>query len=201
MAGGRKLEFDKQAVLEAAMQVFWKKGYVGASLADLTQSMGINKPSMYSAFGNKEALFLQATEHYIAHNAKSHEGYLFESGVPLGARLKHYLMSIVSAQCETDKPRGCLITLCAAEADSGALPDDAEALISKATRYIPILLESLFSQDEEAIQVGLDKDARTHALCLATMVCGTATMSRAGVSLQDLESVIDSTLKGMGFSY
>ncbi len=65
MAGGRKLEFDKEQALEAAMCVFWKKGFVGASLSDLTEGMGINKPSLYATFGNKEALFIQATQHYL----------------------------------------------------------------------------------------------------------------------------------------
>ena len=58
MTSGRKKLFDENTALNAAMDVFWQKGYVGASLADLTQRMGINKPSMYSAFGNKEALFV-----------------------------------------------------------------------------------------------------------------------------------------------
>ena len=61
MAGGRQRSFDKQQALENAMRVFWQKGFIGASLMDLTESMGINKPSMYAAFGNKEQLFIQAT--------------------------------------------------------------------------------------------------------------------------------------------
>ena len=60
MTSGRKREFDAEIALEAAMQVFWQKGYTGASLTDLIDSMGINKPSMYRAFGNKEALFVKA---------------------------------------------------------------------------------------------------------------------------------------------
>ena len=62
MSGGRKIAFDKQHALAAAMHVFWKKGFSGASLADLTTAMGINKPSLYAAFGNKESLFIQHYE-------------------------------------------------------------------------------------------------------------------------------------------
>lgn len=61
---GRPRAFDKQTALEKALEVFWIKGFDGASLSDLTSAMGINKPSMYSAFGNKEQLFLQAIEFY-----------------------------------------------------------------------------------------------------------------------------------------
>lgn len=61
---GRPRAFDKEVALEKALEVFWRKGYDGTSLADLTEAMGINKPSMYSTFGNKDQLFLQAIELY-----------------------------------------------------------------------------------------------------------------------------------------
>ena len=89
MAGGRKREFDKQNALNAAMKVFWNKGYLGASLTDLTEGMGINKPSMYSAFGNKEKLFLEATQYYIDHHAKPHAELLSEPGIDISRRVEN----------------------------------------------------------------------------------------------------------------
>jgi len=59
MAMGRPREFDVDKALDLALQVFWRKGYEGASMADLTETMGITKPSLYSAFGNKEELVSQ----------------------------------------------------------------------------------------------------------------------------------------------
>ena len=59
---GRPRAFDSEKALEKALEVFWRKGYDGTSLADLTEAMGINKPSLYSAFGNKEQLFIKAIE-------------------------------------------------------------------------------------------------------------------------------------------
>src|SRR5690606_36339529 len=56
--------FDMDTALEKALEVFWRKGYDGTSLSDLTEAMGINKPSLYAAFGNKEQLFLKAIELY-----------------------------------------------------------------------------------------------------------------------------------------
>src|ERR1700693_3521049 len=61
---GRPRSFDSDKALDAAMQVFWRKGYEGASLSDLTGAMGINRPSLYAAFGDKEALFRKALDRY-----------------------------------------------------------------------------------------------------------------------------------------
>ncbi len=59
---GRPRSFDREAALEAAMEVFWHKGFDAASLSDLTEAMGINPPSLYAAFGDKEKLYLEAVE-------------------------------------------------------------------------------------------------------------------------------------------
>src|SRR3977135_3622143 len=64
MAMGRPRAFDMDEALERALQVFWRKGYEGASLTDLTEAMGINPPSLYAAFGNKEGLFRKALDRY-----------------------------------------------------------------------------------------------------------------------------------------
>lgn len=64
MAVGRPREFNVDKALDRALKVFWRKGYEGASLPELTKAMGINRPSLYAAFGNKEALFQRAIERY-----------------------------------------------------------------------------------------------------------------------------------------
>ncbi|MER8829804.1 TetR/AcrR family transcriptional regulator [Mesorhizobium sp. M0938] len=61
---GRHREFDVEKVLDAALCVFWRKGYEGASYADLTEAAGVERPALYSAFGNKEALFRRALDRY-----------------------------------------------------------------------------------------------------------------------------------------
>jgi len=65
MAPGRPRAFDADRALDDAMRVFWRKGYNGTALSDLTQAMGINRPSLYAAFGNKEKLFLRALDRYF----------------------------------------------------------------------------------------------------------------------------------------
>src|SRR6202163_2274511 len=62
---GRPRSFDVDKALEAATLVFWRKGYEGTSLSDLTRAMGINRPSLYAAFGDKETLFRKALDRYV----------------------------------------------------------------------------------------------------------------------------------------
>src|SRR5712692_11317318 len=72
---GRPRAFDVDEALHLALEVFWRKGYEGASLPDLTRAMGINRPSLYAAFGNKEALFRKAIDRYDAGPA----GYTYKA--------------------------------------------------------------------------------------------------------------------------
>ncbi|MEV6254491.1 TetR/AcrR family transcriptional regulator [Nocardia sp. NPDC051911] len=65
MPGGRPRSFDIDSALDRALEVFWRYGYEGAALSDLTAAMGINRPSLYAAFGSKAELFDRALERYV----------------------------------------------------------------------------------------------------------------------------------------
>jgi AcrR family transcriptional regulator len=67
---GRPISFDKEVALEAAMLLFWERGFEGTSMADLTQAMGLNPSSIYAAFGDKHALFQLAVERYLDSRAQ-----------------------------------------------------------------------------------------------------------------------------------
>jgi len=198
VTSGRKKSFDENTALNAAMDVFWQKGYVGASLTDLTKRMGINKPSMYSAFGNKEALFVKATQCYIETKMKPHIELLFEEGVTLKQRLKNHMMSVVAMQCDSEQTKGCYLALCQSELVSGDIPEQAESLLKEAD-VMPIqLYTELFASDVKSIELGLDKNAQANGLALYTMLKGTASMARSGIDKSQLEYSIDSILAGIG---
>jgi AcrR family transcriptional regulator len=116
MAMGRPREFDVEAALDLALHVFWRKGYEGASMADLTEAMGITKPSLYAAFGNKEELFRKALDRYV-----DGPGGYFQTALnkPTAREVvEHVLYCSVDAVTDPANP-GCLAVqgaLCCGEA-------------------------------------------------------------------------------------
>src|SRR3981189_352428 len=106
MAMGRPREFDVDKALELALQVFWRKGYEGASMADLTETMGITRPSLYSAFGNKEELFRKALDRYV-----DGPGGYFQVALAkptMRAVVEHLLYESADAVTDPNHPPGCL---------------------------------------------------------------------------------------------
>lgn len=103
---GRPRAFDVEEALERAVEVFWRQGYAGASLADLTAAMGINRPSMYAAFGNKEELFHRAVAHYAEVDMAYARAALEEPTAYEVAR--SFLHANVDALTRPDRPAGCL---------------------------------------------------------------------------------------------
>ncbi|MFT4940332.1 MAG: AcrR family transcriptional regulator [Paraglaciecola sp.] len=198
MTSGRKKSFDENTALNAAMGVFWQKGYVGASIAELTKRMGINKPSMYSAFGNKEALFVKTTQCYIDTKMKPHVALLFAAGVPLRQRLKNHMMSVVAMQCDPEQAMGCYLALCQSELVSGDIPEQAKQLLKEADVMPSQLYTELFKNDAESIDLGLHKNAQANGLSVYTVLKGTASMARSGIDKSQLEYSIDSILAGIG---
>ncbi len=216
MASGRQKEFDKAEALASAMQVFWRKGYLGASLSDLCEAMGINKPSMYATYGNKEALFVAATDHYIEAYASPHLRLLDEqqcsSSTDLRSRLRSYLISVLSEQCaqsslpsgahsgEKSSPLGCYISLCVSESASDSLPPEANEKVLHARDYAEIRLKEFFSQEIEKGRLSKTQDADVVAKTVITLLHGTASMARGGASLASLTPVVDTILDAFAFT-
>src|SRR5262245_44852443 len=107
MKKGRPREFDADEALCKALRVFREKGYEGASLLDLTRAMGINRPSLYAAFGNKEALFRKAVDRYVDEHGAALREALAE---PTARRaVERLLRATADALTVPRTPRGCLL--------------------------------------------------------------------------------------------
>src|SRR5947208_505542 len=117
---GRPRSFDLDKALDAALQVFWRKGYEGATLSDLTEAMGINRPSLYAAFGDKETLFRRVLDRY----ASGPGAYAAEALNERTARaaVERLLRTAAHSLTSPQHPRGCLIVQgalsCGDEAES-----------------------------------------------------------------------------------
>jgi AcrR family transcriptional regulator len=107
MGMGRPREFDAETALDQAMEVFWRHGYEGATIAQLTEAMGINPPSLYACFGNKEGLLKAALDRYT----KLRNVWMDEVVAAPTARdvVERMLMGIADKQTDPANPPGCLL--------------------------------------------------------------------------------------------
>jgi AcrR family transcriptional regulator len=107
MAMGRPRAFDADAALDQAMEVFWRHGYEGATIAQLTEAMGINPPSLYTAFGSKEGLLKAALDRYSAKRASWMEEIV---SAPTAREVaERMLMGTADIQTDPANPPGCLL--------------------------------------------------------------------------------------------
>jgi len=129
----RPREFDEQAVLKAVMDVFWRKGYEGASYTDLVAASGLHKGSLYAAFGDKRALYLCALEAYIDCEVGAAEALLSgqsEDKEKTGReRIEALLNSVIAAVAVSNDRRGCF--LCNAAVDQAPHDKGIEELVAK----------------------------------------------------------------------
>lgn len=185
---GRPRSFDRTAALGRAMEVFWTKGYEGTSLSDLTTAMGINSPSLYAAFGSKEALFLEATDHY--NKVVGTEIWdAIETAPTAQAAMSDFLDATVDAYSRTDCPQGCLIALGALHRDSaaGAICDDLRR--RRGANVDALRRRFLRGIVEGDLPTAFDCGAA--ALFYATAQHGMSIIARDGASREELKAVAD----------
>ena len=116
---GRPLSFDRDAALETAMHVFWERGYEAASISDLTTAMGITPPSLYTAFGDKEQLFLEAIERYALGYGSISARALREEPTARGA-IERWLTEAANELTEPCHPKGCMVVMAATNCSAAA---------------------------------------------------------------------------------
>jgi AcrR family transcriptional regulator len=106
LALGRPRAFDAEKALDCAVQIFWRKGYLGTSLSDLTDAMGINRPSLYAAFGNKKSLFRKSLNRYFKGPSAFYDAALQEpTARAVAERLFH---SVIDLLTDPQTPTTCL---------------------------------------------------------------------------------------------
>ena len=189
---GRPRGFCTNAALDAAMRVFAEKGFDGASLADLTEAMGINRPSMYAAFGNKEELYLKAVERY-AEVGGEQINMCLGSGTARDA-INRLLRDAVARYTNPEAVGPCFVTQGPLSADDIS-PEGKRAFEQKRT----LLETALRRRFEHAIVLGeLPKhvSATDLARYYAVVMQGLALQAQHGGTREQLERVVDVAMMG-----
>jgi len=186
---GRPRAFDVEKALHQAMQVFWRKGYLGTSLSDLTDAMGINRPSLYAAFGNKKSLFRKALAYY----AKGPSSYLSAALQEPTARavVKRLLQGVVDLLTDPGTPTTCLWVHGALSCGDDSLRDEfaaqrAAGLAELRTRFQRAVADGDLPQDS-------DSDALAHYV--QTVNFGLTVQASTGAARKELLRIVELALK------
>lgn len=191
---GRPRAFDRDAALMQATRLFWQKGYEATSISDLTEALGIGSPSLYAAFGSKEALYTEALTHY-ARNFEALVWGQFASAKTARDAVHALLFDSATALtgCAGDNPRGCMVAL------SSVGSDGHEALgeLLRSARAVTLdRLKARFSQAVEAGEIPADTDIHALARFVQTVQNGMSILARDNVGSDELRGVAEVAMLG-----
>jgi AcrR family transcriptional regulator len=145
---GRPREFDRGAALEAAMLLFWRKGFAMTSMNDLCEAMGIRSPSLYAAYGSKEGLYLEALDHYVRTVGPPIWDRLAEGATARAGVESLLLAATESLPKSRATPAGCMAAL-------GAVGDEWPTAIANVVKKVRIkMLGNVRSRLERAVAEG-----------------------------------------------
>lgn len=188
---GRPREFCVDQALAAALRVFWSKGFDGASLTDLTEAMGITRPSLYAAFGNKEDLFRKALDLYGREKLAYVQSSLSApTARAVAERLLKGALDIVTSSCD---PVGCFGVIssvsCTAHADSIR----SEVVARQAATGAAIIERFERARDEGDLPANVEPEGLSRYIC--AIMQGMSVQASAGASRAEIEQLIDTSLQ------
>jgi len=194
-AAGRPRQFDADDALARAMRLFWRQGYEGTSLADLTHELGISRPSLYAAFGDKESLFLRALDLYEAR-----AGYRQAALTAPTARAYARALLEGAADLHGDKrnPPGCLgvqgALACAPASDA------IRAELARRRKMGESIIRDRLKRAKAEGDLPTDADPADLARYLSVVIYGITVQAAGGATRKDLRSVADLALRNWPFT-
>ncbi|MFT3801579.1 MAG: TetR/AcrR family transcriptional regulator [Burkholderiaceae bacterium] len=188
MVGAR--QFDEREVMAIALEVFWRKGLHDTSMQDLATATGVQRGSLYNAYGDKEAIFLSAFDDYAARFLETVGRALARGDVP--TRLRRFFDVIIVNMTSGSPPRGCLTTRTALDAGmaSDAVRRRVQALLAQLERVVG---DAIRAVPQGAPPMGPDRLARL----VVTFTRGLAVMERAGYDRRQLKDIATTFVDGL----
>jgi TetR/AcrR family transcriptional regulator, transcriptional repressor for nem operon len=194
----RPREFDIDEALEGAMNVFWTKGYEGASLQDLLDAMNIARGSLYKAFQDKRSIYLAALDRYDQTEIQETVDALRDRAVGDGAtRIRLFLEDARAAVVRRHDRRGCF--LCNAAVDRALMDPEVQAKVLAMIKRTERAVVAALHECAQAAKWPANRQART-ALTLTNAYLGLRVLARSGAPAKDLAAVIQTTLENCGLT-
>lgn len=190
MSRGRTRTFDLDEALDRAVDVFWRRGYEATSIAELTEAMGINPPSLYAAFGNKRALFDRVVERYMRFSAANLRA---AAAQPTGrAAAHHMLTSVVISATSDGQPSGCLLVQGAlvGSADNADVHDE----LTRRREEVRYAMQLRFEQALDDGDFPPETDPARLARYYLTVATGLTVQAASGVERRELLEAVDCAL-------
>ncbi|MCQ8279413.1 TetR/AcrR family transcriptional regulator [Acetobacteraceae bacterium KSS8] len=193
---GRPREFDVDDALQAALRVFWKKGFEGASLTDLTEAMGITRPSLYAAYGNKEQLFVKALDCFQSTCLGFVESAL--ASPDAASVLRNLLYGYADCYTAQGEPRGSLKTNGALVCSEASEPVRCELV--RRRREDEAALERRLERARQEGDLPKDADPAALAAFVMTVAQGMSVQAASGADRETLHAVVRTALRAMPIS-
>lgn len=187
----RTREFDEDQVLDAAMQLFWEKGYEATSLSDLTSRMGIQRPSIYSTFGDKKELFEAALRRYTMSRASDIRNRL-QSHSSVKEAFSVFFADVVNEEYAVDLSKGCFCINTMVE----LAPHDErfEILTREHQMYLAVIFQETIERGIQSGELEVNTDAKSLAQALIVSLIGLTVMMKSRPQRSFVDNVIAATL-------
>ncbi|WP_433286604.1 TetR/AcrR family transcriptional regulator [Pseudonocardia sp. CA-142604] len=191
MARGRPREFDVDEVLQAALNVFWGKGYEGATMADLREATGLQPGSIYAAFGSKAGLFAQVVDRYVA-TSFSYGAHSLEAD-SVREVVRRWLTGATKSSTGEATPAGCLLVQ-GALVTGDAAREVGQDLCDR-RKAAQVMLTERFAQAQESGDLASDVEPRDAARYVVALAEGIAVEAASGAGRETLLSLVDLTMR------
>ncbi|WP_058913786.1 TetR/AcrR family transcriptional regulator [Entomohabitans teleogrylli] len=191
---GRPRDFDRAVALEKAMETFWRYGYEASSLSVLKAAMGINSPSLYAAFGNKDALFAEAVSFYLEKYGSYRERALSDSDTAregIAALFNQTLKQFFAAEGH----KGCLVVLAALCGSQDSMP--IQRLLNEERRRTSQLFADRLRRGQQEGDIPAQHHAQILAEYFTTLLFGLTVQVRDGVPEEQARAVVDLALQAL----